>query len=200
MKKFFKKIGIKKIIIAAAVLLVVVAAVVAFIIFGGKKNVKTVEVKVDQNYSEIIKKNDATFDQVDKSLKDFAKTQNGDETIYIKGSETIRVRADENGNVTYISYNNNLGDDVQVKLKDFNESMIKIGDSESDVLALLEKYDYIYNLKTINDEGKALHIYYYGWTSEKAILELVFTDGKLTYYTVNSQDIAAKSDVPAIGE
>ena len=59
----------------------------------------------------------------------------------------MKVKSDAAGNVTYITYNNALSDNEQVKLKGFNESMIHIGDKEAEVLKLLAKYDFIYHLK-----------------------------------------------------
>ena len=176
--------------------LVIIIAVVLVVFFVGKDEPKTVVSKVDKNYSEIIKKENVSLTDLDKAFKDYSKEQKGKEIVYTKDNETGVVKTDENGAVTYLSYNKSMSEDEQIKLKDFNESMIKIGDSEDKVLKLLEGDSYIYNLKTINDEGQKLHIYYFGWTSKEAVLELVFTDSKLTYYTLNSQDIASKSNAP----
>ena len=190
------KISKKKIIIIAVAAALLVAAVVLIIVFLPKNNAqKTVVAKVDHSYSELAKKESLSLSEAEKSLKDYAKTQTEDGFVYTKGKETVHIKTDAKGNVVYISYNNALTQEEKAEITDFNESMIQIGDEESAVLALLEKDAYVYNLKTINDEGKKLHIYYYGWTGSEAILELVFTDGKLSYYTLNSDEIANKSDV-----
>ena len=194
------KFGKKKVAVAAVILvLVLAAAVTALVLFGGK-TAKTVQVTVDRNYSEVLKKDNPSAEEIDKALKAYAKEQTSEETVYTKGDETVRVRTDADGNVNYISYNRELGENEQVKLSKFNESMIKIGQSEEEVLSLLSNDNYIYNVKTVNDAGKPLHIFYYGWNNNQAILELVFTDAKLTYYTINSQDLATKSQAPDVDD
>ena len=198
MKKLFN--NKKKLTIIIAVVLVAIIAAVLVALFFTKDKPKAIVNKVDKSYSEILKKENLSLADLDKSLKDYSKEQKNDEIVYTKDNETVIVKTDENGNIVYLSYNKALSDDEQINIKSFNESMIKIGDNEQDVLKLLEEDSYIYNLNTINDEGKKLHIYYFGWTSKEAILELVFTDSKLTYYTLNSQDIASKSDAPDVDE
>ncbi|MBQ3432299.1 MAG: hypothetical protein IJG23_05885 [Clostridia bacterium] len=198
MKALMEKIGKKKLIIIACVAIVlVIAALVLFFVFQ-KSELKSVSAPVDENYSALIEKSELTMGDLEKSLKDYTKKEDGASTVFTKGDEVVKAKADSNGTITYISYNNYLPDDVQVKLKGFNESMIEIGQDEESVLKLLEKYDYVYNLKTANKGGQVLHIYYYGWTGSEAALELVFTDGKLTFYTINSDDIAEKSEAPDV--
>ena len=199
MKQLVEKWGKKKCIIIGVIALVLIVAVVFAVIFLVNRNEpKTVTVKADENYAQLIEKPSAKLSDVEKSLKGYQKTEEGSYTVFTKGSESVKVKTDAAGNVTYIAYNNALSDDEQVKLKGFNESMIHIGDKEADVLKLLAKYDFIYHLKSTNKSGQKLHIYYYGWTSSEAALELVFIDGKLTYYTINADELAAKSDAPDI--
>lgn len=199
MKQLVEKWGKKKCIIIGVIALVLIAAVVFAVIFLVNRNEpKTVTVKADENYAQLIEKPSAKLSDVEKSLKGYQKTEEGSYTVFTKGNESVKVKTDAAGTVTYIAYNNALSDDEQVKLKGFNESMIHIGDKEADVLKLLAKYDFIYHLKSTNKSGQKLHIYYYGWTSSEAALELVFIDGKLTYYTINADELAAKSDAPDI--
>ena len=198
MKEFIQKIGKKKLIIIGAVALAVIAAAVVLVIVFCNKGLKTVENVVDQNYLKVAEKTDAAVGDFDKALGEFEKNESADETIYTKGDETVKIKTDANGKVTYLSYNKELSDDVQVKIGKFNESMIKIGDSREAVLKSFSNQDYTYYLKTTNKEGKDLQIYYYGWTGTEAAVEFVFTDGKLTYYTINSDDYAAKSDAPDV--
>ena len=197
MKQLVEKWGKKKCIIIGIVALLLIAAVVLAVIFlTGNNEPKTVTVKSDAGYTKLIENESIKYSDVEKSLKDFQKSEQGSYTVFTKGSESVKVKSDAAGNVTYITYNNALSDKEQVKLKGFNESMIHIGDKEAEVLKLLAKYDFIYHLKSTNKNGQALHIYYYGWTSSEAALELVFIDGELTYYTINADELAAKSDAP----
>ncbi|MBR0414157.1 MAG: hypothetical protein IJI67_03700 [Clostridia bacterium] len=198
MKEFIQKIGKKKLIIIGAVALAVIAAAVVLVIVFSNRGLKTVENVVDQNYLKVAEKTDAAVGDFDKALGEFEKSESADETIYTKGDETVKIKTDANGKVIYLSYNKELSDDVQVKIGKFNESMIKIGDSREAVLKSFANQDYTYYLKTTNKEGKDLQIYYYGWTGTEAAVEFVFTDGKLTYYTINSDDYAAKSDAPDV--
>lgn len=197
MKQLVEKWGKKKCIFIGIVALVLIAAVVLAVIFlAGNNEPKIVTVKSDVGYTKLIENESIKYSDVEKSLKDFQKSEQGSYTVFSKGNESVKVKSDAAGNVTYITYNNALSDNEQVKLKGFNESMIHIGDKEADVLKLLAKYDFIYHLKSTNKNGQALHIYYYGWTSSEAALELVFIDGELTYYTINADELAAKSDAP----
>ena len=197
MKQLVEKWGKKKCIIIGIVALLLIAAVVLAVIFlAGNNEPKTVTVKSDAGYTKLIENESIKYSDVEKSLKDFQKSEQGSYTVFSKGNESVKVKSDAAGNVTYITYNNALSDNEQVKLKGFNESMIHIGDKEAEVLKLLAKYDFIYHLKSTNKNGQALHIYYYGWTSSEAALELVFIDGELTYYTINADELAAKSDAP----
>ena len=197
MKQLVEKWGKKKCMIIGIVALVLIAAVVLAVIFlAGNNEPKVVTVKSDAGYTKLIENESIKYSDVEKSLKDFQKSEQGSYTVFSKGNESVKVKSDAAGNVTYITYNNALSDNEQVKLKGFNESMIHIGDKEAEVLKLLAKYDFIYHLKSTNKNGQALHIYYYGWTSSEAALELVFIDGKLTYYTINADELAAKSDAP----
>ncbi|MBQ3432501.1 MAG: hypothetical protein IJG23_06935 [Clostridia bacterium] len=197
MKQLVEKWGKKKcIMIGIIALLVIVATVLAIVFFVNRNEPKTVSVKSDAGYTKLIENESIKYGDVEKALKDFQKSEEGSYTVFTKGNESVKVKSDAAGAVTYIAYNNALGDDEQVKLKGFNESMIHIGDKEEDVLKLLAKYDFIYHLKSTNKNGQALHIYYYGWTSSEAALELVFIDGELTYYTINADELAAKSDAP----
>ena len=197
MKQLVEKWGKKKCIIIGIVALVLIAAVVLAVIFlTGSNEPKIVTVKSDAGYTKLIENESIKYSDVEKSLKDFQKSEQGSYTVFSKGNESVKVKSDAAGNVTYITYNNALSDNEQVKLKGFNESMIHIGDKEAEVLKLLAKYDFIYHLKSTNKNGQALHIYYYGWTSSEAALELVFIDGELTYYTINADELAAKSDAP----
>ncbi len=197
MKQLVEKWGKKKCMIIGIVALVLIAAVVLAVIFlAGNNEPKIVTVKSDAGYTKLIENESIKYSDVEKSLKDFQKSEQGSYTVFSKGNESVKVKSDAAGNVTYITYNNALSDNEQVKLKGFNESMIHIGDKEAEVLKLLAKYDFIYHLKSTNKNGQALHIYYYGWTSSEAALELVFIDGELTYYTINADELAAKSDAP----
>lgn len=197
MKQLVEKWGKKKCMIIGIVALVLIAAVVLAVIFlTGSNEPKIVTVKSDAGYTKLIENESIKYSDVEKSLKDFQKSEQGSYTVFSKGNESVKVKSDAAGNVTYITYNNALSDNEQVKLKGFNESMIHIGDKEAEVLKLLAKYDFIYHLKSTNKNGQALHIYYYGWTSSEAALELVFIDGELTYYTINADELAAKSDAP----
>ena len=197
MKQLVEKWGKKKCMIIGIVALVLIAAVVLAVIFlAGNNEPKIVTVKSDAGYTKLIENESIKYSDVEKSLKDFQKSEQGSYTVFSKGDESVKVKSDAAGNVTYITYNNALSDNEQVKLKGFNESMIHIGDKEVEVLKLLAKYDFIYHLKSTNKNGQALHIYYYGWTSSEAALELVFIDGELTYYTINADELAAKSDAP----
>ena len=197
MKQLVEKWGKKKCMIIGIVALLLIAAVVLAVIFlAGNNEPKTVTVKSDAGYTKLIENESIKYSDVEKSLKDFQKSDQGSYTVFSKGNESVKVKSDAAGNVTYITYNNALSDNEQVKLKGFNESMIHIGDKEAEVLKLLAKYDFIYHLKSTNKNGQALHIYYYGWTSSEAALELVFIDGELTYYTINADELAAKSDAP----
>ena len=197
MKRLVEKWGKKKCMIIGIVALVLIAAVVLAVIFlTGSNEPKIVTVKSDAGYTKLIENESIKYSDVEKSLKDFQKSEQGSYTVFSKGNESVKVKSDAAGNVTYITYNNALSDNEQVKLKGFNESMIHIGDKEVEVLKLLAKYDFIYHLKSTNKNGQALHIYYYGWTSSEAALELVFIDGDLTYYTINADELAAKSDAP----
>ncbi len=197
MKQLVEKWGKKKCMIIGIVALLLIAAVVLAVIFlAGNNEPKTVTVKSDAGYTKLIENESIKYSDVEKSLKDFQKSEQGSYTVFSKGNESVKVKSDAAGNVTYITYNNALSDNEQVKLKGFNESMIHIGDKEAEVLKLLAKYDFIYHLKSTNKNGQALHIYYYGWTSSEAALELVFIDGELTYYTINADELAAKSDAP----
>ena len=197
MKQLVEKWGKKKCMIIGIVALVLIAAVVLAVIFlTGSNEPKIVTVKSDAGYTKLIENESIKYSDVEKSLKDFQKSEQGSYTVFSKGDESVKVKSDAAGNVTYITYNNALSDNEQVKLKGFNESMIHIGDKEAEVLKLLAKYDFIYHLKSTNKNGQALHIYYYGWTSSEAALELVFIDGELTYYTINADELAAKSDAP----
>lgn len=197
MKQLVEKWGKKKCMIIGIVALVLIAAVVLAVIFlAGNNEPKIVTVKSDAGYTKLIENESIKYSDVEKSLKDFQKSEQGSYTVFSKGNESVKVKSDAAGNVTYITYNNALSDNEQVKLKGFNESMIHIGDKEVEVLKLLAKYDFIYHLKSTNKNGQALHIYYYGWTSSEAALELVFIDGELTYYTINADELAAKSDAP----
>ena len=197
MKQLVEKWGKKKCMIIGIVALVLIAAVVLAVIFlTGSNEPKIVTVKSDAGYTKLIENESIKYSDVEKSLKDFQKSEQGSYTVFSKGNESVKVKSDAAGNVTYITYNNALSDNEQVKLKGFNESMIHIGDKEVEVLKLLAKYDFIYHLKSTNKNGQALHIYYYGWTSSEAALELVFIDGELTYYTINADELAAKSDAP----
>lgn len=197
MKQLVEKWGKKKCMIIGIVALVLIAAVVLAVIFlAGNNEPKIVTVKSDAGYTKLIENESIKYSDVEKSLKDFQKSEQGSYTVFSKGDESVKVKSDAAGNVTYITYNNALSDNEQVKLKGFNESMIHIGDKEAEVLKLLAKYDFIYHLKSTNKNGQALHIYYYGWTSSEAALELVFIDGELTYYTINADELAAKSDAP----
>ena len=197
MKQLVEKWGKKKCMIIGIVALVLIAAVVlAVILLAGNNEPKIVTVKSDAGYTKLIENESIKYSDVEKSLKDFQKSEQGSYTVFSKGNESVKVKSDAAGNVTYITYNNALSDNEQVKLKGFNESMIHIGDKEVEVLKLLAKYDFIYHLKSTNKNGQALHIYYYGWTSSEAALELVFIDGELTYYTINADELAAKSDAP----
>ncbi|MBQ6381213.1 MAG: hypothetical protein IJJ41_06420 [Clostridia bacterium] len=199
MKQLIEKYGKKKIIVCAIVAIVVIAlAVTACIMLFGKHELKTIENKVDESYSQVVEKKDAAADDFDKALIDYEKSENGNEIVYTKGTETVKIKKDKAGKITYLSYTNNLPDDVQVKVKDFNESMIKIGDKEADVLKLLNKNEFVYQLKTKNEKEEDLHIYYYGWTGKEAALELVFHAGKLSYYAIHSDELAAKSDAPNV--
>ena len=197
MKQLVEKWGKKKCMIIGIVALLLIAAVVLAVIFlAGNNEPKTVTVKSDAGYTKLIENESIKYSDVEKSLKDFQKSDQGSYTVFSKGNESVKVKCDAASNVTYITYNNALSDNEQVKLKGFNESMIHIGDKEAEVLKLLAKYDFIYHLKSTNKNGRALHIYYYGWTSSEAALELVFIDGELTYYTINADELAAKSDAP----
>ena len=197
MKQLVEKWGKKKCMIIGIVALVLIAAVVLAVIFlAGNNEPKIVTVKSDAGYTKLIENESIKYSDVEKSLKDFQKSEQGSYTVFSKGDESVKVKSDAAGNVTYITYNNALSDNEQVKLKGFNESMMHIGDKEAEVLKLLAKYDFIYHLKSTNKNGQALHIYYYGWTSSEAALELVFIDGELTYYTINADELAAKSDAP----
>ena len=199
MKQFFEKNKAKKIILLCAGAAAVIAACVLLIVFLGKSNApKTVVNQVDTHYSELAKKESISKTDVEKALKDYAKLEEPESVTYTKGNESVVVKYDAQGNVTYLCYKNNLSSEEQVQLHDFNESMIQIGDKKEDVLDLLKQDQYIYQLKSLNDKAQKLEIYYYGWTSKEAILELVFTDDVLTYYTINSQSIAAKSNAPDI--
>ena len=201
MKKLYEKIGKTKLVISIAVVIAIIAAVLA-IVFLKNPSVsptkKAAIAKAQTGYNDIIKNKDLNIATVEKSFPDYEVTQLEGEKIFTKGDVTIHVKSDKDGNVTYISYKQELEDGVVSKLGSFNEDQIKIGDDEQKVLSLLSKYKYVYNLKTTNEEGKSLDIYYYGWTGEKAMLELVFTDGKLSYYTINSSDLERDVETPTV--
>ena len=198
MKEKINQIGKKKLIaVIVAVVAVIALAVVLILVFSNKEP-KTIQNEIDANYVQLVDNKDATASDIDKALSEYEKTEKSDVTVYTKGNETVKVKTDKEGNITYLCYNNQLADDVQVKLDSFNESKLKIGDKMADVLSLLKNDKYIYHLRTTNEEGQALEIYYYGWTSKEAVLELVFTDGKLTYYTINNGDLAVQSDAPDV--
>ena len=198
MKNFLSKLGKTKIALISVAVIVLIAAVLLFIFIKPAK--KSVQINKSEGYSKIIDKEDLNIADVEKSLSDYnvSEAEAENEKIFAKDDVTIHIKADKNGKVTYMSYKQELGSDVVSNIGSFNESMIKIGDKEEQVLSKLSKYNYIYNLKTTNEDGKPLHIYYYGWTSEKAILELVFTDGVLTYYTINSNEVAKEVSAPEV--
>ena len=198
MAEQMKKAGKKKFIIIGIVAIAIIALGITLICVFSSNELKTVEVKTDTGYTKTLKKDDSTLKEVESALQGYTKSEDGSYTVFSKGKETVKVKTGADGKVNYISYNNELPNDVQVKVKGFNESMIKIGDNEKDVQKIMEPYDFIYHLKTSNKKGQQLHIYYYGWTGSEAALELVFIDGKLTYYTIHSDELAAKSEAPDI--
>lgn len=196
MKNIFSKLGKTKIALISVAVIVLIAVVLLFIFVKPAK--KSVHINKAAGYADILKKEDLDIAAAEKSLSDYEVSEAEGEKIFTKDDVTIHIKSDPNGKVTYLSYKQNLGSDVVSNIDSFNESMIKIGDKEDKVLSTLSKYNYIYNLQTTNEDGKPLHIYYYGWTSEKAILELVFTDGVLTYYTINSSDVAKDVSAPEV--
>lgn len=198
MGKVINRFGKKKTIAFSACLIVLLAAVIIAIIVAANSELKNVAVEKDAGYSAIASDTSLTKDKASNALKGYNKTEENGGSTYTKDNVTIHIKTDAGGKVTYKSYKKDLGNNVQSKISGFNESMIKIGMTEESALKKLAKYSYVYNLTTQNNQGKPLHIYYYGWTGEKAVLELVFTDGKLTYYTINSDEVAAKVSAPEV--
>ena len=197
MKKLYEKLGKTKIVVCIAVIVAIIAAVLV-IVFVNSAPKRNVNVAKAQSYTELLKKDELNIADVQKELSDYEMGEVEGEKIFTKGDVTIHVKTDNAGKVNYLSYKQELGDDVVSKIGSFNESQIKIGDDEQKVLSLLNKYNYVYNLKTTNEDGKRLDIYYYGWTGEKAMLELVFTEGKLSYYTINSSDLEKEVETPKV--
>ncbi len=202
MKKLYEKIGKTKIVVCIAVIVAIIAAVLLIVFLKSpssptKTNGAAVA-KAQSNYNDILNKDDLDIAAVEKELSDYEKSELAGEKVFTKGDITIHVKTDKDGKVNYLSYKQELGSGVVSKIGSFNESQIKIGDDEQKVLSLLSKYKYVYNLKTTNEDGKRLDIYYYGWTGEKAMLELVFTDGKLSYYTINSSDLEKEVETPTL--
>ena len=179
MKKLYEKFGKTKIVVCIAVIVAIIAAAL-IIVFLNSAPKRSVNVAKAKSYTELLKKDDLNIASVQKALSDYETSELENEKVFTKGDVTIHVKTDDAGKVNYLSYKQELGDGVVSKIGSFNESQIKIGDDEQKVLSLLSKYNYVYNLKTTNEDGKRLDIYYYGWTGEKAMLELVFTDGKLS--------------------
>ena len=201
MKKFYEKIGKTKLVVCIAVVIAVIAAVAVIVFFKSPSvspTKKAAVAKAQTGYSDIIKKDEANLSEVEKAFSDYEVSELDGEKVFTKDDIIIHVKSDKDGKVTYISYKQELPKGTVSKLGSFNEDKIKIGDDEQKVLSLLSKYNYIYNLKTTNEEGKSLDIYYYGWTGEKAMLELVFTDGKLSYYTINSSDLEKEVETPTV--
>lgn len=197
MKKLYEKLGKTKIVVCIAVIVAVIAAVLV-IVFVNSAPKRSVNVAKEQSYTELIKKDELNITAVQKALSDYEMGEVEGEKIFTKGDVTIHVKTDEAGKVNYLSYKQELGSGVVSKIGSFNESQIKIGDDEQKVLSLLSKYNYVYNLRTTDEDGKRLDIYYYGWTGEEAMLELVFTNGKLSYYTINSSDLEKEVETPKI--
>lgn len=197
MKKLYEKLGKTKIVVCIAVIVAIIAAVL-IIVFVNSSPKKSVSVAKTQNYTDLLKKDDLNIAAVQKALSDYEVSETANEKVFTKGDITIHAKTDNAGKVNYLSYKQELGTGVVSKISSFNESKIKIGDDEQKVLSLLSKYNYVYNLKTTNEDGKRLDIYYYGWTGEKAMLELVFTDSKLSYYTINSSDLEKEVKTPKI--
>ena len=53
-------------------------------------------------------------------------------------------------------------------------------------------------MRSANEDGQPLEIYCFGWNNGQAIIELVFTDGKLSYYTINSDEVASPATAESI--
>lgn len=201
MKKLYEKLGKTKLVVCIAVIIAIIAAVFV-IVFLKSPSVSpfknSVVAKAQTGYGEMLKKDELAISEVEKAFSDYEVTDLEGEKVFSKGDVTIHAKSDKNGKVTYLSYRQELGNGVVSKLGSFNEEQIKIGDDEQKVLSLLSKYKYVYNLKTTNEDGKRLDIYYYGWTGEKAMLELVFTEGKLSYYTINSSELEREVKTPTV--
>lgn len=183
----------KKILIGSLVLLIILIVGVCLFFFlrGGTKSAKSVTVQVDTQYSELMKKDKITGTELDKALKGYEKSTDGNKTVYTKDKQSVKVETDANGEVIFISYNTALSDTEKAEVKStFNESQMKIGDDENTVLELLKNDEFIYHMRSKNEEGLPLEIYCYGWNNGQAIIELVFTEGKLSYYKINSEDVA----------
>lgn len=198
MNKLIDKFGKKKTIIFAVSLFVILAAAIVIICFLAGSGQKNVSVEKSEGYASVAAQSSLTEAEVDKKLSGYTKTESAGSATYTKDKEKIQIKTDSNGKVIYKSYEKEMGDNEQAKIGNFNESKIKIGMEEKKVLALLSKYNYVYNLIATDSAGKPLHIFYYGWTGSKAALELVFTAGKLTYYTINSADLAHEVEPPEV--
>ena len=197
---FVEKIGKKKLIIICSVIGAVLIAAAGIGIYFAVRGPKNIEIERNESYTQLEQKEDLALNEVEASLEGYTKEEDGAFTVFTKGNESVKVKVNDKGEITYMSYNMELDDSVQSKIDDFSEDSIKYGDKESDVLKLLSDYNYIYNLKAETKDGHQIHIYHYGWTSQNAMLELNFTDGVLVYYTINSSSIAAKSNAPDVDD
>ena len=149
MKALVEKIGKKRLIWICAALVIAVVAVIAVLLIVKGGEPKTITVSADESYAKVAQKEDLSFDELKKSLEGYSESKENNTTVFTKGNETVKVKTNQKGDITFMSYQNALSDDVQVKVRDFNESMIKIGDDEQAVLNMLGQQDYIYCLKTL---------------------------------------------------
>ncbi len=203
MKEITKKITMKKRFIFACILCaVIVAAVVLFCIFNSRNAYKNVTAELNETYASIAVNKNTSADEVGESLSGYEKNESEDEkgnkTItYSSQDDTITIKTDASGKITYKSYSKNFNKNEQSTISGFNEEQIKIGMAEEDVLKCFNHENYVYNVVT-SENGKPLEIYYYGWMGgeQQAMVQLVFKDGVLSYYTINNPDFLEKSELP----
>lgn len=198
-----KNISKKKLLISALIICaVIITAVVLICVFTGRNTFKNVKAELNENYASIAESKNISADEADKSLSGYEKSvtedEKGNKTItYSSQDDTITIKTDKSGKITYKSYSKNFNKNEQSDISGFNEKQIKIGMKKENVLKHFSKENYIYNVVT-SENGKPLEIYYYGWMGDEqqAMVELVFKDGSLSYYTINNPDFLEKSELP----